>query len=70
LSQYAQAVAVSPVCRLIENVHVSERDVDIFDHLRTGALDRLAELDLDALHRRIERALPCRRLRSVLAWHA
>ena len=35
----------------MQNVHMSEQDVDILHHLRTGALDPLAELDLDALHR-------------------
>src|SRR5215469_18529542 len=34
----------------MQNVHMSEQDVDILHQLATGALDCLAELDLDTLH--------------------
>ena len=35
----------------MQNVHMSEQDVDILHQLRGGALDPLAELDLDTLYR-------------------
>ena len=49
----------------MQNVHMSERDVDILHHVRTEALDGLAELDLDTLHRLRSDAFDWFRIKGV-----
>ena len=49
----------------MQNVHMSEQDVDILHQLHTGALDRLAELDLDTLHRLRSDAFDWFRIKGV-----
>ena len=68
LSPYAQAVGASPLCPVMQNVHVFEQDVDVLHHPSTGAVDSLGDcgdLDLDTLDRLRSDAFDWFRIKGV-----